>query len=154
MSYRRADFDTVAPLMPFDKTASMVTGKGEHFEWSPSNLQKVHSTDPIRTRAPNRDELQKPSFTDLTGKKIGRFTVLGIAADVVTTNGQNWVVRCVCGAYETRKSRFIKKCVAGDNPGEQEPMCDACGYTRRLQMGRWHPKKAAAAAEAIQNHMR
>lgn len=150
MSYRSVDFDAVAPLMPYDKTASMVAGKGVHFEWEPSNAGKVHSSEPLTTRLPNQNELMHASFRDLKGIKIGRLTVMGIAADVISSSGQNWVVRCVCGAYETRKARFIKACVSGDNPGDNEPMCDSCGYTRRLQMGLYNPKKAAAAAQAIQ----
>jgi hypothetical protein len=78
---------------------------------------------------------------------------MGVAAEI-TGNGQKWVVRCVCGSYETRKARYIKACVAWNNPGSSDPMCDACGYTGRLQRGYHNPKKAAAAAEAIQNCIR
>lgn len=154
MSYRQVDFDAVAPLMPFDKTASMVTGRGEHFEWEPAANGKVHSADPISLRNPTPQELGNAAFKDLRGAKFGRLTVQGIAAEIVSTNGTNWVVRCVCGAYEIRKAKYIKACVAGDNPGEHEPMCDSCGYTRRLQMGRHNPKKAHAAAQAIQEAVR
>ena len=151
MSYRRVDFDTVAPLMPFDKTASQVAGRGQHFEWAPSNPDKLHSKDPIPTRGPNNRERIFPGFLDLTGKRFGRFTVMGIA-DIRTTNGQNWSVRCVCGAYETRKAKFIKSCLAG--AGDPQAMCDSCNYTRQLQQGYHNPKKAAAAAEAIMGQNR
>lgn len=150
MSYRSVDFDTVAPLMPFDRTASQVTGKGEHFHWEPSNPDKMHSRDPIASRGPNAKERKAPGFLDLTGSAIGRLKVIGIAAELKTCNGQNWVLRCVCGSYETRKAKYIKSCIAGDTPHGGEPMCDSCGYTRRLQQGKFHPKKAATAAEAIQ----
>jgi hypothetical protein len=83
--------------------------------------------------------------------KIARLLVTGIAAEIVSGNGTNWVVRCVCGSYETRKAKFIKACAAGNNPGEEEPMCDWCTKTQKLQRGIHSPKKAAAAAEAIQN---
>jgi hypothetical protein len=152
MSYRAVSFDTVAPLMPFNKTASMVAGRGEHFEWSPQESQ-THSRDPIRTRKAEPSEMAQPTWVDLTGATLGRLRVLGIA-ELKSRAGANWVVRCVCGSYETRKARFIKACLAGDNPGQHPPMCASCGYTQRLQMGRHHPKKAAAAAEAIQNCMK
>lgn len=142
-------FDIIAPLMPFDKTASMVAGKGEHFEWEPENRDKIHSRDPIATRLPEAKERNQPGFLDLKGIKIGRFTVIGIAADLKTCNGQNWVLRCVCGSYETRKAKYIKSCAAGDQ--NHEPMCDWCRKTNRLRMGLHDPKKAAAAAEAIQS---
>jgi hypothetical protein len=150
----RVDMDAVAPLMPGDKVAGRVAARGEHFEFTPSQIGKAHSSTPIASRRPAANELGQPNFKDLTGIRIGRFTVLGIASEISTGNGQNWVVRCVCGIYETRKAKFIKACVAGNNPGEHEPMCDCCAYTRRLQNGKYHPKKAAAAAQAIQDSIR
>lgn len=45
-------------------------------------------------------------------------------------------------------------CVAGDNPGQHEPMCDWCSNNERLQRGLHNPKKAAAAAQAIQEAAR
>ncbi|MBY5682666.1 hypothetical protein HFO32_10905 [Rhizobium leguminosarum] len=150
----RVDMDAVAPLCPSDKVAGRVASRGEHFEWQPNKSGKIHSDVPLATRSPSNAERALPMFVDLTGHKIGRLSVMGIAAAYNSTNGQNWVVRCVCGYYETRKAKFIKACVAGKNPGEDEPMCEACGYTRRLQRGFHNPKKAAAAAEAIQNCIR
>ncbi len=154
MKYRSVGFDTVAPLMPFDKTASVVAGRGEHFEWAPPENSN-HSADMIPFRGPNREELIKPGFFDLTGKRLGRLLVMGIAAAIPSNgNGQRWVVRCRCGAYETRKAKYIKACAAGDNPGQHEPMCDWCDNNRRLQRGYHNPKKAAAAAQAIQEAAR
>lgn len=93
MSYRQVDFDAVAPLLPFDKTASMVTGRGESFEWSPPDVSN-YSANPIPNRRPMHEELIKPSFVDLTGKRIGRLRVMGIATSIPSNgNGQRWVVR-------------------------------------------------------------
>ena len=155
MSFHQVDFDTVAPLMPFDKTAGRVVARGEHFEWKPPLSTKIHSADPIPTRRPTAAELTLPSFVNLAGIRFGRLSVLGIATEIPSKgNGQRWVVRCVCGAYETRRAKYIKACVAGQNPGEHEPMCDWCANTRRLQMGKCDRKKAAAAAEAIMGQNR
>lgn len=148
MRLRSVDFDTIAPLMPFDRTASQVAGKGEHFHWEPSQPHKVHSSSPLVLRRPTDHELAQAHYVDLTGTKMGRLTILGVAADS-TSAGQSWVARCVCGSYETRKARAVKKWLAGEWNGDHEPMCDSCGYTRRLQMGKHNPKKAAAAAAAI-----
>ncbi|MGO7044368.1 hypothetical protein ACCT07_02855 [Rhizobium johnstonii] len=149
----KIDFDSVAPLYPSDKVAGRVASRGEHFEWTPNQATKIHSADPLAVRRPTENELSRPDYVDLTGSRLGRLMVMGVAAEI-TGNGQKWVVRCVCGSYETRKARYIKACVAGNNPGSSEPMCDACSYTRRLQRGYHNPKKAAAAAEAIQNCIR
>lgn len=149
----RVDMDAVAPLLPGDKVAGRVAARGEHFEWSSNQATKIHSADPLAVRRPTENELSRPDYVDLTGARLGRLMVMGVAAEI-TGNGQKWVVRCVCGSYETRKARYIKACVAGNNPGSSEPMCDACAYTGRLQRGYHNPKKAAAAAEAIQNCIR
>lgn len=89
-----------------------------------------------------------PEFVDLTGIRSGRLTVLGIAVDV-SANGTRWVVRCVCGSYELRRTRYLKACAAGEKTGDDEPMCGSCSYTKKLRQGYHNPKKAAAAAQAI-----
>jgi len=148
----RVDMDAVAPLYPSDKVAGRVAARGEHFEWSPPSTS-VHSSDPIPHRAPTAAERAMPEFVDLTGIKSGRLSVLGMAVDV-SANGTRWVVRCVCGAYELRRTRYIKACAAGEKTGNNEPMCESCSYTKKLRQGYHNPKKAAAAAEAIQNCIR
>lgn len=147
--FARVDLNSVAPLFPSDKVAGRVSAKGEHFEWAPNQSGKVHSADPLPVRMPMPQELGQPTFVDLKGQRIGRLTVLGISAAFVSTAGTNWVVRCVCGSYETRKAKYIKACLAGKNPGDGDPMCDWCNKTRKLQLGYSDPKKSAAMAEAI-----
>ncbi|UHS60565.1 hypothetical protein HRR99_03030 [Agrobacterium vaccinii] len=128
-------FDTIAPLSPANKTAALVSGRGEHFEFG-AKAHQVHSATPLPFREPSKHEYEQSQFVDLTGSKIGRLNVLGVAADIPTGGtGAKWVVRCVCGNYETRKSKFIKACLAGENPGNEEPMCAWCGKTRKLQLG-------------------
>jgi hypothetical protein len=146
----RIDFDAVAPLMPFDKTAAQVASKGEHFHWEPTGDQ-LHSELPIRTRQATPREISDPGYVDLTGAQIGRLRVAGIAS-FSSLEKRRWVVRCQCGDYEIRRAKFIKRCLSGENP--VEPMCMECGYTRKLQQGFHNEKKAAAAAEAIQNSIR
>lgn len=131
----RVDMDAVAPLMPHDKTAAVVGGKGVHYEFRPTAGQ-AHSSEPIPFRRPTSAELNCPEYRDLTGVRIGRLTTMGVAADLKSRGNQNWVVRCVCGSYETRKGKYIKACQAGKNSGDEEPMCSWCGNTRRLQLGR------------------
>lgn len=152
--FARVDFDCVAPLMPGDKVAGRVAARGEHFEWQPES-NRIHSADPIAHRLPNREERIMPQFVDLTGKRTGRLTVLGVAAEMPSNgNGQRWVVRCVCGAYETRKAKSIKKFIAGEWEADHEPMCGWCCNNRRLQRGFCDKKNAAAAAQAIQEMAR
>lgn len=132
--FARVDLDAVAPLHPSNKTAAMVAGKGEHFAWKPPLSTKVHSDLPIPYRLPTADDLQMTKFVDLTGATVGRLRVMGMATEV-SGKGTRWVVRCRCGAYETRRTKYLKTCIAGANISEDEPMCDWCGKTRKLQMG-------------------
>lgn len=147
--FARVDLNSVAPLYPSDKVAGRVSSGGEHFEWTPKLSGKVHSAEPLAIRAPTVQQSANPEFVDLKGLKIGRLSVLGMAAEIISRAGTNWVVRCVCGSYETRKAKYIKACLAGNNPGDGDPMCDWCNKTRKLQLGFSDPRKSAAMAQAI-----
>jgi hypothetical protein len=143
--YSRVEFDAVAPLLPGDRVAGRVSGKGEHFEWVVDS-HNVHSDMPIRLRQATPRERMSPTYIDLTGVVIGRLTVLGIAA-ASPQDKKRWVVRCKCGGYEQRRSKFIKRCLSGSN--EHEPMCLWCGKTNQLRMGIHDQRKSEAAAETI-----
>ncbi len=131
----QVDLYAVAPLLPGDKVAGRVAGRGEHFDFA-SRSHHAHSDLPIAWRAPIEPELSDPNFVDLTGSLIGRLKVMGIVAEVTTsTPGKRWTVRCVCGSYEVRRTKFIKACLAGKDTGDHEPMCDWCGKTWKLRHG-------------------
>lgn len=134
---RSIDWDSVAPLNPFDRTASMVTGKGESFALV-LDPGKLHQQTPIPFRPLRKQERQNPEFVDFTGMRVGRLTVLGLAVAVKGSRktGVAWVVRCVCGAYEIRRGRYLKACAAGKKKnGDREPCCDWCDKTHRLKAG-------------------
>lgn len=148
--YAKIDFDVIAPLMPFDKTASQVSARGESFEYTlPETV--LHSETPIETRQATHREKYDPLFVDLTGVKGGRLTVIGIAASSMPDKRQ-WVVRCQCGDYEVRRAKIIKGWLTDDFNGHA--MCHECGYTQKLLRGQHNEKKAAAAAQAIQEMAR
>lgn len=135
----RIDMDAVAPLMPHDKTAAVVGGKGVHYEFKPSE-NAVHSETPLPTRSPSHSDLGKLGqaiITLLQGAQTGRLKVIGIAAEARANDRERtrWVVRCVCGAYEHRRTSYLRRCVEGGNPDEHEPMCDWCHNTQNLQLG-------------------
>lgn len=132
--FSRVDMDAVAPLMPSDKTAAVVGGKGVHYEFS-ALPTRAHSATPLSTRAASAQERSNPSFSDLSGLQFGRMRVVGIA-ERTTNDGMNWVVRCVCGNYETRKAKVIRKCIADNEPDDDRAICSWCLNTRKLQRGR------------------
>jgi hypothetical protein len=101
-----------------NKTAALVTSKG--FEYEPAKrIVQVHSSDPLPMKPPARNEV------DLTGLTFGRFTVMG--KYTVKSKQAMWVVRCLCGRYETRSSKAIR------NPENHADRCDECRHLRHLR---------------------
>ncbi len=133
-------FDTIAPLNPFDKTASMISSKGEHFEVAVEGTRK-HQDTPIPTTPITPDILKDPNFTDFRGCQFGRLKVVGKAkegrtkiADRINKGQQRgWVVRCVCGIYEIRKNKTLRKFQTGENL--ENAACKWCNKTKSLQNG-------------------
>ena len=83
---------------------------------------------------------RNPSFTDLTGSRFGRFTVVGLARGF---KGR-WVVRCVCGKYEMRRQKAI---INKENYG------DCCQICRHLQFlkSRHHYKTTGDDSKSIRD---
>lgn len=132
--FRSVDFDTIAPLLPFDGTAARVASKGERFDWQASDHHR-HSDIAFPMRALTPSMRANPEFTDFTGMKAGRLTVLGLCVETGNGKKARWQVRCACGAHEVRSARYLRACAAGAQKGAGEPACDWCGKTRRLQAG-------------------
>lgn len=88
---------------PVNRLAARVVGAADSYEFKMSD-GAVNSLLPLPTRLISRAEACQPCFTDLTGVKFGRLTVLGISAEVLA----RWVVRCVCGTYGLRTAKAIK----------------------------------------------
>ncbi|WP_148050978.1 hypothetical protein [Pseudomonas fluorescens] len=99
---------------PVDRMAARVVGAGVTHEYSISD-GAVNSFLPLPVRKPNRNEAGQDCFVDLTGRKFGRLTVVGISAEV----NARWVVRCVCGSYGLRTAKTIKN-------ADQEACCHQC----------------------------
>lgn len=88
---------------PVNRLAARVVGAADSYEFKMSD-GAVNSFLPLPTRPVSRAEACQPCFTDLTGTKLGRLTVVGISAEVLA----RWVVRCTCGTYGLRTARAIK----------------------------------------------
>lgn len=50
-----------------------------------------------------------PIEHDLTGRTFSDLLVIGYAGPKYNCDGSKWVVRCLCGNYETRRSQRLKK---------------------------------------------
>lgn len=100
---------------PVNRLAAKVIRKG--IEYTPDKkIVQVHSDVPLPTISPSYNEI------DLSGKRFGRFVVIGkFKPKEGNKNGKaRWVVRCACGRYETRSSKAI------NNPHNSADCCDEC----------------------------
>lgn len=99
--------DRIFSSSPMNKTAALVTGKGEHYV-SKKKIVTSHHANPIPTR--------KAPQVDLTGLRVGRLTVKGLSRDTP----KRWVVRCDCGMFSLRTARAIR------NPNNGTDCCEEC----------------------------
>lgn len=140
---------TLANEIPRDKVARRVILPGVHFHVDIPKTHKIYDVCPP-LRKIDRKMKMDPNFTDYTGVNFGRLKVIGPAEDypksyrifAIATceddfeihtekrscGGANcrWVVRCVCGNYEIRSSRVIKK----------SPSIDRCFVCNKVYQGR------------------
>lgn len=104
---------------PVNRQAAAVIGSGNQYK-EPEYKAALHSAGPLPTRS---WPVTSRSEDDLTGKRYGRFTVIGLY-----TETQSWVVRCDCGIYTTRKSKALKSALGGPNM-----MCARCDRRERIK---------------------
>lgn len=114
--------DDIHARVPVNRVAVWVTGPGEHFN-PRKRVQTNDSEAPIETRPFTSVERNAEGFIDLTGRRVGRLTVLGIAREFT----RQWVVRCDCGRYTTRTAKAIK------NPGNTQDRCEHCRHLAFLK---------------------
>lgn len=116
-------FDT--DIQPVDRTALRVVMPGIHYDLPDGTIpdHHVHSSTPLPIRKITKQMKGCRGFSDLTGHKQGRLTVIGLSMGI----GGRWVVRCQCGAYEVRSSKSLM------NPKNDSDRCFACRHeiTRR-----------------------
>lgn len=107
-------FDKIGASSPLDATAGRVTARGEHWvpdAQMPPGWQHWKSPPVITAFVPNHHEKVSD---DLTGKKVGRFTIVGVLGEKGGKNaGRRWVCKCVCGDYEARSAKALRAAVAG-----------------------------------------
>lgn len=96
----------VDPNLPVNKLAALAVSKSNHQArdyYPASNITSMTPLPTIRWFGPPKD--------DLTGRKSGRFTVIGCALFRAggKSNATRWVVKCKCGRYQMLTSKAVKK---------------------------------------------
>jgi len=115
---------------PIDRKAAMVTARGVHWEPARNVLapEQVRSDTPLPTRPYPADFLPTEN---MTGHKVDRLTVIGLAANKPGQKRTRWVVRCACGAYEHRRRAFLIS-----DQAKERARCTRCDYTAEMIAGR------------------
>lgn len=116
-----SDAESIIKAPPINKTASLVTSGGVHYE-PDRNLTCESSDMPIPTIKVPR------AIKNYTGARSGELTVIGLRR--IKTNRTKvkvWVVRCSCGIYETRVTRSLR------NIDNSEDCCVECRQTKYLR---------------------
>ena len=94
-----------------DRNAALMFSKGIKHEEMSNFGNCLHWQNP----PPFTVKLQK-DHPQIIGQKFGRLTVIGLSISVKSS----WVVRCVCGDYETRRHKALM------NPNNWGDRCMVC----------------------------
>ncbi len=120
---RTTDFDRLATSAPLNTDAAMARDGQSRDHWE----GRVPSTTP-HWSAPPRPLAQIPATVeDLTGRVVGRLTVIGYHGSK-KAKGSQWLVRCACGDYELRSTKAIT-----NHTGQLEATCAACDWLRLIK---------------------
>jgi len=115
--------------IPSNRTAALVTSRGVHYEYAPTDDSVLSST-PIATRHFHG------KGKNFTGVKIGRLVIIGfygIHSLVKRSRGAEsrlWVARCACGMYIKVKEKTISKHV--ERP-DSDICCHRCHHIKDLR---------------------
>jgi hypothetical protein len=137
-------WDAILASTPLNATAGAVTSKG--YQYTPDKLINQLEWDaPPQMVAVNKTHRRNPSFTDFTGLKYGRLTVLGMIKDTSASGnaGAQWVCRCACGKYVARRAKAVRKA----SPDDRCSICQHNAYLVRSASGD-HARRRAESDKA------
>ncbi len=107
--------------LPINKMAAFSYIKGEEYKVRQNPTMKQLDNPPKIKSFPG------PKEHDLTGFGYSRLEVIGYYGGMASPAGSLWVVRCVCGVYELRRSKPIKK----HNPDKMYRCMQCEGFANR-----------------------
>jgi len=112
----------IAKGVAVDKQTALAMGGGQAYAPPQASVQPTYyAPPPLRAIPP------EPSFTDITGLRLGRLTVLGLAAAGFDGKKTRWSCRCTCGKYSTHRGPAL---LAGN-----EDRCHDCSIKRMATDG-------------------
>lgn len=120
-------FDKLISSDPIDQLTARVISKG-----TPPVGDRIDSTQMRWAAPPECKPYLGPDEHNLTGRRFGQLTVYGCFGKSRSATGMRWVVKCVCGYYEVRRTAYLKK----ESTGGRTMCCTQCDYVEELRSGR------------------
>ena len=119
---------------PANRTAALVASKGQDTEhadrrWDNHWIDRpaTHDLRSVHLRA----VVEANGFEDLTGVCYGHLMVLGLLDRRPKADFGAWLVRCLCGRYETRRAKSVRKGLAAPHETDKCRACNQLDYARR-----------------------
>ena len=103
-------FEKLINSSPINKSASEVTSTGTSYDY-PVKTSEEDQPFPHKLTPVPRGMSMSSDFTDLTGVRRGRLTVVGYFrrdGGSERKTSARWSCRCDCGTYTLRKSKALK----------------------------------------------
>lgn len=119
-------FDHIRTARPVNRLAARQTGSG--IVWTP-NRRDTEGARRWHTPPALQPHPHAKNFVDLTGRRVGRMTVVGYLGKLNPKKKAVWLCRCDCGIFESRSARAI---VDADGWGR----CQDCLYLEMVKRGR------------------
>lgn len=116
--------------VPIDSTARRVTSEAPNDELKGSYKHNEYMS---LVRPPILKSTFSKKEHDLTGKKFGKFTVIGLFIYQNPKKKSKWVVQCKCGYYTSRVGVSIRRAIENK---ETDHECRNCQYVSNLSKPR------------------
>lgn len=149
MSRLSTNYDRIITSAPLDRQAAVIgaaDGEGGEQELAPTK-----AAGRVQWDAPPPCEPLPSGVVDLSGMVVGRLKVLrflgrgsGSGADA-----NRWLVRCSCGAYESRRNKPILQPQVEDMCGRCHVSLKSAERLRAAITGRWDDGRPAAVEPGL-----
>jgi hypothetical protein len=122
--------ERILASQPIDMNAARVTGRGIHWDSSEKPNPHARRWEAFPSHLIRPMPTTAATFEDLTGRRVGRFTVVGYLGKLNRKKKAVWLCRCTCGAFESRGAAAITN--VDRNPNDS---CMSCRYLERVKAG-------------------
>lgn len=122
------NYDAIrATAAPVDRVAASVLRGGASWEPKrrPADCERHWTDYPTHLVVPKPRPGHRSTFVDLTGRRVGRLTVVAFLGKPNPKDKARWLVKCDCGDYEGRTAKAINE--------RSDDMCVNCRYLEAVK---------------------